>query len=372
MTARNPPATRIGIRPAFREFAAYKPVPLPGALAAELGIPVEQIVKLDANENPYGAPPGVAAALAGMDPSRYPDADARELRAALATYTGQPAERIVCGNGSDELLELLCRLFLVPGDESITTEPTFGMYAIAARQHGATSVNVPREPVDFRLDPAAIRAATTPRTRLIFICTPNNPTGTPLPEADLRAIVEAAPCVVVLDEAYTEFTGTSFAPLVDEYPHLVVLRTLSKFAGLAGLRLGYTVVVPEIAEALWKIKAPYNVNLAAQVAGVAALRDLPWLQDKLARLVAGRQALEAGLATVPGLQLYPSAANFVLVRLAGGQPAADALHAGLLARGILVRRYSHAPLEGCLRLSVGTEAQNAILLEEVHRLCPTS
>jgi histidinol-phosphate aminotransferase len=150
-----------------------------------------------------------------------------------------------------------------------------------------------------------------------------------------------------------------------------VLRTLSKFAGLAGLRLGYGIFTPEIAAALWKVKAPYNLNHAAQVAGVAALSDLPWLRDKAARILAGRAVLEAGLAALPGVRVYPSAANFLLLRMLGGPAAADNVYEGLRERGILIRRYSHGPLLGCLRVSVGTEEQNAILLKEMERLCPT-
>ena len=261
---------------------------------------------------------------------------------------------------------------LRPGDAVITAEPTFGMYAIAARQHGATVVDVARAPADFRLDVAGVLAAVTASTRLIFLCAPNNPTGTSLPAADLRALLEALPgVVVVLDEAYAEFAGASFAAWVDHYPHLVVLRTLSKFAGLAGLRLGYAVCDLEIARALNKVRAPYNVNLAAQAAGVAALRDLPWIEDKLTRLQAERARLAAVFATLPGLHPYPSVANFLLVQVADGPPAADRLYSGLLERGILIRRYSREPLRGCMRISVGTEAQNAILLEEMQRLCLT-
>ena len=367
MSAPQAAASRIRIRPELAAFAEYRPTPTPAALAARLGLPPAQIVKLDANENPYGPPPGVAAALAGLDASRYPDADAGALREALAAYTGRPVDTIVCGNGSDELLELLCRLFVAPGDTVVTTEPTFGMYAIAARQHGARVVDAARDTEDFALDPAAVLRAAEGRARLIFLCAPNNPTGTPLPEQDLRTIVAAAPCPVVLDEAYAEFAGQTALALLDEFPHLIILRTLSKFAGLAGLRVGYGLFTPEIARTLWKIKAPYNVSVAAQVAGVAALGDRPWLEEKAALIRAGRDWLAAQLAAVPGLRVYPSAANFVLARLPSAG-AADRMHDGLQARGILIRRYTRAPLEGCLRFSVGTVAQNVRLMEEVCRL----
>jgi len=365
------PDPRLAIRPELLTLAEYHPVATPAQVAVELGLAPEAILKLDANENPYGAPPGVAAALAALDPSRYPDADAGELRAALAAYTGQPVASIVCGNGSDELLELLCRLFITPGDTVITAEPTFGMYAIAGRQHGGRVVDVPRDAATFSVDTAGvIQAATDPSVRLIFLCAPNNPTGTALPEADLRAILDAAPCPVVLDEAYAEFAGSGALHLLAAYPHLIILRTLSKLGGLAGLRLGYALAAPPIVRALWRMKAPYNVNAAAQVAGVAALRDWPWIAERLARIQAGRDLLATGLRAVPGLHVYPSAANFLLVRVIAGQAAADALYAGLRAQGILIRRYSSGSLGGCLRISVGTEAQNARVLQEVQQLCP--
>lgn len=363
---------RLVIRPELLALAEYQPVATPAQVAAELGIAPEAILKLDANENPYGAPPGVAQALAALDPSRYPDADAGELRAALAAYTGQPVASIVCGNGSDELLELLCRLFIAPGDTVITAEPTFGMYAIAACQHGGRVVDVPRDPATFAVDTAGIiQAAARPGVRLIFLCAPNNPTGTALPDAELRAILAAAPCPVVLDEAYAEFSGGGALPLLATYPHLIILRTLSKLGGLAGLRLGYALAAPPIVQALWRMKAPYNVNTAAQVAGVAALREWPWIAERLARIQAGRELLAAGLRAVPGLHVYPSAANFLLVRVTAGQAAADALYGGLRAQGILIRSYSSSPLGGCLRISIGTEAQNRRVLQEVQQLCPT-
>jgi histidinol-phosphate aminotransferase len=364
---------RLALRAELGSVGEYRPTPTVGMIAADLGLPPEAIVKLNANENPFGAPPSVSAALAALDPSRYPDPDARELRAALATYTGQPIERIVVGNGSDELLELLCRLFVGSGDTIITAPPTFEIDSIASQQHGGRVLEVPRDPDTFDLDAAGvIQAAATLRTRLIFLCDPNNPTGNSLPENDLRAILEAAPCPVIVDEAYADIAGTSALPLLDEYPHLIVLRTLSKLGGLAGLRVGYIVAGPAVTRPFWHIKAPFNVGLAAQAAGVAVLQETEWLETTLARLRAGRDSLIAGVGTIPGLRVFPSAANYVLMRVAGGQPAAHAIFKGLRAQGILIRRYPAGPLGDCLRISVGTEAQNARVIEEVRRLCPIS
>jgi histidinol-phosphate aminotransferase len=364
---------RLALRAELGSVGEYRPTPTVGMIAADLGLPPEAIVKLNANENPFGAPPSVSAALAALDPSRYPDPDARELRAALAAYTGQPIERIVVGNGSDELLELLCRLFVGSGDTIITAPPTFEMYSIASQQHGGRVLEVPRDPDTFDLDTAGvIQAAATLRTRLIFLCDPNNPTGNSLPENDLRAILEAAPCPVIVDEAYADIAGTSALPLLDEYPHLIVLRTLSKLGGLAGLRVGYAVAGPAVTRPFWRIKAPFNVGLAAQAAGVAVLQETEWLATTLAQLRAGRDGLIVGLGTIPGLRVFPSAANYVLMRVAGGQPAAHTIFKGLRAQGILIRRYPAGPLGDCLRISVGTEAQNARVIEEVRRLCPIS
>ena len=263
---------------------------------------------------------------------------------------------------------MLCRLFVAPGDTVVTTEPTFGMYAIAARQHGAYVVDAARDTDDFTLDPAAVltrqrkgahgSSSSARRTIRPARACPSRTCG---PSSRRR---RARSCSTRRTPEFAEQTALA---LLDEFPHLIILRTLSKFAGLAGLRVGYGLFAPEIARALWKIKAPYNVSVAAQVAGVAALADLPWLEEKAALLRAGRDWLVAQLGALPGLRVYPSAANFVLARLPG-TGAADRIHDGLQARGILIRRYARAPLEGCLRFSVGTAAQNARLMEEVRRL----
>jgi histidinol-phosphate aminotransferase len=352
------------MRPDLADLAMYHPVGLPQDLAHQLGVPVEQIIKLDANENPFGAPPGVAEALAAFPAfHRYPDPAARELRAALATYTGAGIERIVVGNGSDELLDLICRLFISPGDRVITCEPTFGMYAVAARLNRATVRDVPRR-ADFSVDvEGVVGAAGT--ARLLFLCLPNNPTGTTVPEADLRRMIEATGNgVVVIDEAYAEYATTNCLPLTGEYPHLIVLRTLSKFCGLAGLRVGYGVCPPAVAEKLHSIRAPYNVNGAGQVAGRVALANRAWLAETVALVKAERTRLGQALAAVPGLTPLPSDANFFLVRVDGGR--AQALYEGLMARGIMIRYFTRPDLRDYVRISVGTPEQNTALLAALH------
>ncbi len=352
------------MRPDLADLAMYHPVGLPQDLADRLGVPVEQIIKLDANENPFGAPPGVAEALAAFPAfHRYPDPAARALRAALAAYTGADAERIVVSNGSDELLDLVCRLFLSPGNRVITCEPTFGMYAVAARLNEGTVIDVPRR-ADFTVDVERVcnEAATA---RLLFLCIPNNPTGTTLPEADLRRIIAATrQGVVVIDEAYAEYANTNCFPLATEYPNLIVLRTLSKFCGLAGLRVGYGVCPLVVADKLHSIRAPYNVNVAGQIAGVAALANRAWLAETVALVQAEHTRLAHELAAVPGLDPLPSDANFFLVRVAGGR--ARAVYDGLMARGIMIRYFSRPDLRDYVRISVGTPEQNTELLAALH------
>lgn len=354
------------MRPDLAGLAMYHPVGLPEELAARLGVPVSAIIKLDANENPFGPPPSVMAALATFPYyHRYPDAAARELRAALAAYTGLDAGRIVVGNGSDELLDLICRLFLSPGDAVITCEPTFAMYNVAARLNGAGVIDVSRQD-DFAVDTTMVVAA-APEAKLVFLCAPNNPTGTALPEEDLRRILEATRRgMVVIDEAYAEYAATNFLPLTAEYPHLIVLRTLSKFCGLAGLRLGYGVMAPTVAHHLHSIRAPYNTNVAAHVAGIAALESRAWLAEKVAIIKAERARLAGALAALPGLALRPSDANFFLVHVAAGR--AHALYEGLLERGIMIRYFSRAELRDYIRISIGTPEQNTRLLDALYNL----
>ena len=352
------------MRPDLADLAMYHPVGLPQDLADRLGVPVEQIIKLDANENPFGPPPGVAEALAAFPGfHRYPDPAARALRAALAEYTGAHAERIVVGNGSDELLDLVCRLFISPGDRVITCEPTFGMYAVAARLNGAAVRDVPRR-ADFTVDVEPVVQAAA-QAKLVFLCIPNNPTGTTLAETDLRRIIAATPHgMVVVDEAYAEYAATNCLPLTGEYPNLIVLRTLSKFCGLAGLRVGYGVFPPAVADQLHSIRAPYNVNGAGQVAGRAALANRAWLAETVALVKAERTRLAHALAAVPGLTPLPTDANFFLVRVVGGR--APTLYEALLARGIMIRYFTRPDLRDYVRISVGTPEQNTALLAALH------
>jgi histidinol-phosphate aminotransferase len=295
----------------------------------------------------------------------YPDPESRELRQKLSHYVNVDAAYLMVGHGADELIDLVMRLFLNTGDKIINCPPTFGMYSFDASINGGQTINIPRRP-DFSLDVAAIEAAASgPDVKLLFVTSPNNPDGSLISEADLKKFLNL-PIVVILDEAYAEFTNTRFADWVPDYPNLIVLRTFSKWAGLADLRVGYGIFPLSIMTHLWKIKQPYNVNLAGQLAAIASLEDVDYLLANVAKIVAARDVLYQGLIQFDWLKPYPSQANFILCRVL--QRDAAEIKAALARKGILVRYYNSSGLKDHLRFSVGTPEQIEILLNALSLL----
>ncbi len=387
----NPACARF-LLPHIEELEPYTPIVPFEVLSRQLGRRPDEIVKLDANENPYGPAPAVREALARYPFAHiYPDPEQRELRAALADYTGVPAEYILAGSGADELIDLICRLTLAPGDAIIDCPPTFGMYSFDAGLAGARVLQVWRRS-DFSVDVEEIgRRAYQPTgeaknngsrstpdaspltpdasrpPKLLFLTSPNNPDGSLLDPTALRRLLEL-PLLVIVDEAYIEFAGLehSVARWVPEHENLIVLRTFSKWAGIAGLRLGYGIFPAWLMPTLWKAKQPYNVNVAAAVAGLASLAHRREIQPTVEALIAERERLYRELAAVPFLRPYPSRANFVLCRVEGRD--ARALKAALAARGILVRHYARPGLENCIRVSAGRPDQTDALLEALREV----
>ena len=344
----------------------YAPEP-PVAVAERLGLPVGQLIKLDANENPYGPTQAALNALAAFRGyHQYPDAVSRQVRVALGDYLDVDPSAIIVGNGSDELIDLILRLFR-PGlqgggiGQVIDCPPTFGMYGLYAAANDMDCIRFERDAA-FQLDIAGIETycAQDPRPKVIYVTSPNNPDGQLLPEAQLRRLLDL-PLLVVLDEAYVEFSGGSRVGWVAEYENLIVLRTFSKWAGLAGLRVGYGVFPKALMPAVWRIKAPYNVNVAAQVAALATLQNVETAQRNIERIVRERDAFASKLTEIPYLDVFAgSQANFVLVRVRGLPVAA--VRAAMEARGVMLRYYSSAGLEDCIRISVGTPMQDAVVL----------
>lgn len=324
-------------------------------LATRYGFAVSDLIRLDSNENPYGPSPLARAALSEVIAERYPDSLARQLRGALAEYSGVTPEQVIVGNGGDEIIDLIFRLFLDPGDEVIDFPPTFGVYATTARLNRGRLLEVWRGP-DYAIDVEAVRQRVGPRTKLMVICNPNNPTGNLTPRQDLLELLDLGVPAMV-DEAYLEFAGTTVVDLLPAYPNLLIARTMSKWSALAGLRIGYGLMSPALAERVNGIKAAFNVNAAAEAAAIASLADRSYLMENVARLREDSLTLQAALRTLPFLDVEPSVTNFIYCLTRG--VTAEYLYEALLRRGIVVRLYTSPP---AIRISVGTPEQNAALL----------
>ena len=356
------------IRPDIATMEAYTPIYPFDVLAARLGREPDEIIKLDANENPYGPSPHVREALATLDYVHiYPDPESRALRDALSNFAGLPASCLLAGAGADELLDLIMRLFLRSGDAIVNCPPTFGMYPFDAAVNGAETLDVPRNE-DFSLDLPAIESVVERnQPKLLFITSPNNPDGSWVSDADLERLL-ALPVMLVLDEAYVEFAGRERSRIrwVPERENLIVLRTFSKLAGLAGLRVGYGAFPEALMPHLWKIKQPYNVSVAASTAALAALEDLAWLEDKIERLVEARERFFDLLVEVPYLRPYPSQSNFILCQVLDRD--AEALKLALEQEGILIRYYRKPRLRDHVRFTVGKPEQVDAVIAALQRL----
>ena len=345
---------------AISRYIAGKPIE---ELAREFGLDPATIVKLASNENPRGPAPTVRAAIAAAvgDLPRYPDSNGFALKAALSRRLAVDEAQVVLGNGSNDILELVTLAFLQPGDEAVYSQHAFIVYPLATQARGARGIEVPAREHGHDLD--AMRAAVTPKTRVVFVANPNNPTGTWIAPSVLEAFVASLPrdVVVVLDEAYNEYlVSTDRAPSVEwiaRYPNLVVSRTFSKAYGLAALRVGYGIMDANVADLLNRVRQPFNVNTLAQVAALAALADADYVEESRLLNDAGMAQLEAGLQVL-GLRYVPSHGNFVLAEVGD----ANAVNASLLAQGVIVRPVANYGLPTWLRITVGLPEENTRFL----------
>ncbi|MEZ4645141.1 MAG: histidinol-phosphate transaminase [Chloroflexota bacterium] len=340
------------IRPDIAEMEPYTPIVPFEVLSARLGRQPEDITKLDANENPYGPSPKALEALRnGRFLHIYPDPEANALRDALSDYVNIPKSRLMAGAGADELIDVALRAVLSPGDVVVDCPPSFGMYPFSTAVNAGHYVPVWRK-ADFSLDVAGIETAVAQhKAKILILCSPNNPDGRLIDDATLRRLLQL-PVLVILDEAYVDFaTADSRLSWVLAYDNLAVLRTFSKLAGLAGLRVGYGAFPEWLLPHMWKIKQPYNINVAASLTAVAALQDRDWLHDKVRLIVAERERMVAQLARFDWLQPHPSQANFVLFRVLGRD--ARQLKLDLERAGVLVRYFNKPGLDNCIRISIG-------------------
>ena len=356
--------------PYIRSISPYLPGKPITQLSREMGISPEKIIKLASNENPLGMSPlaqrAIEAALAGAE--RYPDQF--ELIAALAERHGVAAEQIVLGNGSNDLLDLVARAFLSAGRSSVVAEYAFAIYALVTEITGAETIIASARP--YGHDPATMLAAIRPDTRVLWIANPNNPTGTFLPHAELRALIERIPphVVVVLDEAYTDYLPPaervdSIAWIMD-FPNLVVTRTFSKIYGLAGLRVGYAVAQAEVADLMNRVRQPFNVGNLGLAAALAALDDHLFLAESYMLNRQGMEQLISGVKRL-GLEHIPSHGNFITVAVADGA----AINQRLLKQGVIVRPLGGYGMPNHLRVTIGREAENQRFLLTLEKALST-
>lgn len=346
--------------PGISRLTPYQPGKPMDELERELGI--SDIIKLASNENPFGPSPLALAAAQKALPevSRYPDGNGFALRNALANFHGVEPGNIAIGNGSNEILELVARLFLVPGSQAMFSRHAFAVYPIVTQAAGAEAVVVPVDKETLQVDLQGMLTKLSDKVRVLFLANPNNPTGTWLQADELRAFIEKIPpqVVVVIDEAYFEYVDKpgygSAVDWIGDFPNLLVTRTFSKIYGLAGLRIGYSISQPELAELLNRVRQPFNTNLPAQMAAVAALQDKDHMTLSREKNLAGMKQLETAFEAM-GLSYIPSAGNFICVDF---RREAMVINNELLQRGVIVRPVANYDLPTFLRVTIGTEAEN--------------
>ncbi len=341
-----------------RAIAPYQPGKPTSELARELGIEEKSIVKLASNENPHGIGPRTRAAIEAAlgDLARYPDGNGFELKNALSRRYGVGMESIVLGNGSNDVLELVALAFLGVGSSAVYSQHSFAVYPLATQARGARGISVPAKSYGHDLE--AMAAAVAGDTRVVFIANPNNPTGTFVPYDHISAFIKAVPgCIVVLDEAYNEYLPPELrvdtAKWVKRHANLVVTRTFSKAYGLAGLRVGYAMANPAVADLMNRVRQPFNVNSIALTAATAALDDMEFVARSYAENRAGMKRIEEGVTSL-GLEYIPSFGNFIAVRVG----KANEVFKRLLKRGVIVRPVTGYELPEHLRVSIGTPEEN--------------
>lgn len=335
-------------------------------LRTEAGDSAAEIIKLNANENPYEPLPQITATLADLPVQEYPDQNLVRIRQVLSGYTGIAPSRIIAGSGGDEIIELMVKLFVNPGDSMIDCPPTFGMYEFCAKIADAELLKVERND-DWTVDADGVVAAIEKHgSKIVFLASPNNPTGNSLTESEARSILDSG-VVLVVDETYYEFCGKTLAHLIGEYENLMVVRSFSKWAGIAGLRIGYATSSELIVGHLMSIKQPYNVSVAAEAAAIAAIQHRDLLEVRIATIVSERGRIERFIAGLPGVRYWPSDANYLLLQF--DSLSGDDVYSALAERGIFVRQFNTPRLERAVRLSIGTPEQNDIVISALQEIC---
>ncbi len=321
-------------------------------------------VKLHANENPFAPPEELLKRFKEVDfkLNRYPDPDSQVLKQAISNRIQVAPETLVIGNGSDELIQLILQVFCDAGDAFAFSDPTFAMYSIIGRGMGLSPIAVDLD-ADWNLNAAEFLNATQAHEpRVILVSYPNNPTGNCYSEKEIRTLIETFPGIVVLDEAYYDFSRKSFLKDIAQHNNLIILRSLSKI-GLAGLRVGYGIADPVIIEQINKVRLPYNSNIISQTLAAGLLENFSPVQEQIDVILKERDRLAEALQALSGIQVFPSDSNFILLRIPG---SGETVFRGLMGKGILIRNLNaHPKLKDCLRVTVGTREENDLFLEQM-------
>jgi histidinol-phosphate aminotransferase len=356
----------------FRDFEAYGWETPSHEIAEKVGLNEERIVRLDTNTSPF-APISELKLLAkratSLPVNQYPDTTYLGIREGLASYCGVGVDRFVVTNGADEGLDLIAKTVLDNGDEVVLPVPTYAMFRVASEVMGARMRYVKRSPADFSIGADEVLGAVSPKTKLVFLCNPNSPTGNPLPLAQVEKVAKEARVCVAVDEAYYEFWGKTAAGLTEKYENLVVCRTFSKAFSMAGVRVGYLLAHPKTVDLLNVVRPPNSLTVVSIMLAEAALRNLGEMRSNLEKIVKERDRVFKALRKTGSVIPFPSETNFVLFRVRGGPVKAAGLHAALMKRGFVLRSYSRSSGVGdCLRLTIGTAEVNDRLLSALGEL----
>ena len=343
----------------------YSPIEPPDQVAKRLNLNEAEIIKLDANENPYGTPQLVLDALGdGKYYHIYPDPAQVQLRDSIADYVGLEPGNIVVGTGADELIDLMCRLFINPGDYVLGFVPTFTYYEHVITLNRGCYVKINRND-DFTIDPERVKKQNLDQVKMVMLCSPNNPSGNLLDESVLDYFLKQD-LIVVVDEAYFEFSGISHVDKLNQHDNLIVLRTFSKCFALAGLRVGYGVTSLKIAKMLMKIKPPFSVNVAAEIALKTCLDHFDDFQKQVNQIIKTRDQAINSLRKFKEFTVYPSKSNFILCKV-DGIPA-QKIKKELELKGVLIRYFDVELLQNFIRISVGTPEQMATLIQVLSKI----
>lgn len=353
----------------FEGFDAYGWETPSREIAAEVGLRPDQIVRLDTNTSPFAPLPelrALAKEAERLEVNQYPDTTYLGLREGLSKYCGLGMERFVVTNGADEGLDIITKVLLDNGDEVVVPVPTYSMFAVASELMGGRVKRVKRDPEDFSISADGILAEVTPKTRVIFLCNPNSPTGNLMPLSEVEKVARETRSALAVDEAYFEFGGETAAGLTEKYENLVVCRTFSKAFSMAGVRVGYLIAGSETAGQLNLARPPNSLTVASLFLAEASLCNLAEMRRNVLRISGERSRVFEALRVVGSVRPFPSVTNFILFRVEGGVTKAKALQRSLVKKGFVLRGYSEASGVGdCLRLTMGTRAVNSRVLAAI-------